>query len=176
MHSRWPHLFPRVMTSRLGKGIVVFLFALTTIGLPLEECAAWVTSAATPAASTCGMTPGAGCQCSPARRKAGRCCCQLARASTAKSCCATKSAAKTKSCCASRTAEKSSTPLLTSCGCGSAEELGLLWSAEPRVMSSAVTLIVITSSRDTIVLQDDSLYGVRRSPDTPPPRDQLLSA
>lgn len=175
-----PRVLKRVTTSsRWGRLVVVSLFALTTVGLPLEDWAAWFVPAGDTTSMTCTLADGAGCQCSPARRKAGRCCCQLSKKSTVSRCCANKTKTVAKSCCAQSkaiVADKPSTPLLTSCGCGSAEELGLLWSGEPRVLSSVVALTIPDTRTASVFLSDESLSSTRARPETPPPRDQRLSA
>lgn len=175
-----PRALKRVTTrSHWGRQVVVLLFALTTVGLPLEDCAAWFAPQIEASSMSCSMAGGTGCQCTPARRKAGRCCCQLSKKTTASPCCANKTKTVGKSCCSQAKptgTDKPSTPLLTSCGCGSAEELGLLWSGEPRVLSSTVELTIADPRSISVLQSDQSLSGTRARPEIPPPRDRLLSA
>ena len=167
------------LLSQTGKWTLTLLFALTTLGLPLED---WIfaISPTEAVASTCG-TAGAGCQCSPARRKAGRCCCQLSRRPPATSSCCTKrteTVAK-KSCCSTQgkaiPVEETTGPSITSCGCGTAEKLGLLWSCEPRLTVRPMTFFAIAASRVPFSMDNDTITGMRSRPDVPPPRDRLLS-
>lgn len=168
------------LLSPTGKWTLTLLFALTTLGLPLEDWIATVSSAEA-VASACTTTSGAGCQCSSARRRTGRCCCQLARrpAETA-SCCAKRAeTVAKKTCCSSQKkavpAEETTGPSITSCGCGSAEDLGLLWSGEPRLAVRPMMFFVIAESRVPFSLGNDTVTGTRSRPDIPPPRDRLLS-
>lgn len=176
---------PRTLspTTRWSRWGLVLAFTLTTLGLPLDD---WFTVGSSASATPCTVNLGSACQCSPARRWAGRCCCQLkpkAIASTV-GCCASRqkskaSESRTSSCCKTQqTAPKTiqNTGLsITSCGCGSGEPQGFLWSGDPRIMNAPVVISAVNEARDSSVPKNETATGARTRPDVPPPRDRLLS-
>ncbi len=167
-------------TFQCGKWAVAFWFALSTMGLPLDEWTAWLTPTTTSVSNACALKPGTACQCSPALRRTGRCCCQMAHPvkPTAK-CCASRTKSVAKGCCTAAkpatASEPSSLPLLTTCGCGSGDLPGMLWSGDPRVIPPVVTLMSAAAAPEHHALGDESGVGTRPQPSVPPPRDRLLS-
>lgn len=169
--------------ARLGRLGLTLAFALTTLGLPLDD---WFAALSPETVTACASESGAGCQCSPARKRAGRCCCQMKRlpvASTA-GCCAKRAkpvttTAVASQCCATKPQEAMPADqarlILISCGCGSAEALGLLWSGEPRLLIRAVPTLSLAKRFDECSAQNERVTGTRPQPDVPPPRDRLLS-
>ncbi len=173
------------LVTHAGRWGLTCLFALTTLGLPLDD---WLTAASPDTPTACALNPGSVCQCPPARKRAGRCCCQLKPKAVASiaGCCAkrakseeTASSNLAKSCATNRpepiSAGKNDGLSITSCGCGEGEALGLLWSGEPRLLVRPLPQFVLTKTFDEFSAENARAIGARPQPDVPPPRDRHLS-
>lgn len=176
------------LRSTVLRWLVTLAFCATTVGVP---CDGWPGGGKV----SCAMRPGESCQCPPARRRAGMCCCRQ-RLSTAvvavhspvKSCCGTKSpdgpiakplAVAASRCCSSQPVAPP-TPRgphnVASCQCGTGEAFGLLWSGEPRVLTTTVLLPPLELGREHHPLGDVLPSAGATEPAVPPPRDRRISA